>query len=119
MELLWFYIAIVLALSDILHGKLMWNVFSDFYVLFAGFLNEIFPSTLHVWVIHEILESIFNFVVLSILFLSLEIGILGGLIHLIIDISHALFMKNKNPIVHRALHFVIESLFFIMIYGYG
>ncbi|MDR2831213.1 MAG: hypothetical protein LBB45_09345 [Methanobrevibacter sp.] len=118
MELIWFYIAIILALSDILHGKLMWNVFNDPYVLFAGFVNEIVSSPVHGWIIHEILEAIFNIVVLSIIFLSLEIGILGGLVHLCIDITHTLFMKNKNPIVHRALHFAIESIFFILIYGF-
>lgn len=118
MELLWFYIAIILALSDIIHGKLMWNVFNDFYVVFAGFVNEIVSSPVHGWVIHEILEAIFNIFVLSIIFLSLEIGILGGLVHLSIDIAHTLFLKDKNPIIHRALHFVIESLFFILIYGF-
>jgi hypothetical protein len=117
MELLWFEIVIVLTISDILHSKLMWNAFNDFYVIFAGFVNEIVSSPLQGWIIHEVLEAIFNMVLLSIIFLSLNVGILAGLIHFCIDISHSLFIKTKNPIVHRSLHFAIESIFFILIYG--
>jgi hypothetical protein len=118
MELLWFYIVIVLTISDILHSKLIWNAFNDFYVVFAGFVNEIVSSPLQGWIIHEAIEAIFNMLILSIIFLSLEIGILGGLIHFCIDISHTVLIKNKNPVLHRALHFVIESIFFICIYGF-
>jgi len=30
MEILWFYIAVILAISDEVHSKLFWNIFADF-----------------------------------------------------------------------------------------
>ncbi|MDR1721702.1 MAG: hypothetical protein LBR24_01475 [Methanobrevibacter sp.] len=118
MELLWFYIAIVLAISDIIHDKLMWNVINDFYVLFAGFINEVVSSPIQAWIVHESIEAFFHFVVLSLVFFSLEIGILAALIHLFIDMFHTLFTEGMNTIEHRAFHFVVESLFFILIFGF-
>lgn len=67
--------------------------------------------------VHEILEAIFHFILLSLLFLSLEIGILAALIHLLIDIYHEIAGLEMNWLQHRALHFTIESLFFIMVLG--
>jgi hypothetical protein len=118
MGLLWFYIVIVLTISDIIHSKLIWNIFSDFYIVFAGFVNESVSSPFQGWIIHEVLEAFFNMIVLSIIFLSLNIGVLAALIHLCIDLSHTVLIKTKNPYVHRALHFAIESIFFICIYGF-
>ena len=91
MELLWFYIAIVLAISDIVHGQLTWNIF---------------------------LEAVFHFIILSLVFLNIEIGFLAALIHLTIDLTHSIFIRNMSTIEHRAMHFVIESLFFIIIFGF-
>nr|WP_304170543.1 hypothetical protein [Methanobrevibacter smithii] len=55
---------------------------------------------------------------MSIVFLNLEIGILAAFIHFVIDVSHTLLISSHmNELEHRSLHFVIESLFFIAIYG--
>ncbi|MDR0900789.1 MAG: hypothetical protein LBM26_03930 [Methanobrevibacter sp.] len=117
MELLWFYIAIVLAISDEIHSLLMWSFLGDFYTIFAGLVTEIVPSKLQSWIVHEVIESIFHFILLSLVFFSVEIGILAALIHLVIDLGHSLTMNQMNWVEHRALHFVIESLFFIGIFG--
>ncbi|MGL4669774.1 MAG: hypothetical protein ACRCVG_04170 [Methanobacteriaceae archaeon] len=119
MELLWFYVAIVLAMSDELHTILMWKIFDDFYIVFGGLLKETFDSNIQTWLIHEGLESAFHFIILSIVFLSPIIGILGALVHFTIDAVHSLKMKNMNWLEHRSLHFVIESIFFILIFGLG
>jgi hypothetical protein len=63
------------------------------------------------------MEAGFHFIVLSIVFLNPTIGILAALIHFVIDITHTILIRNMGEIEHRALHFVIESLFFIAIYG--
>lgn len=118
MELLWFYIAIVLAISDEIHSKIMWSVLNNFYIIFGGLINKIVSSNLHVWLVHEGLEAIFHFIILSIVFFSLEIGFLAGLIHFIIDVVHSLTIKHMTHLEHRALHFTFESLFFICIYGF-
>lgn len=117
MELLWFYIAIVLAISDEIHSKIMWSVLNDFYVIFGGLINKIVYSNLQAWLIHEGLEAIFHFIVLSLVFFSLEIGILAALIHFIIDVVHSLTIKRMTNLEHRALHFTFESLFFMFIFG--
>jgi hypothetical protein len=117
MEILWFYIAVVLAISDEIHSKIFWSVFADFYILLAGILKEIFHSNITLWIVHEGMEAIFHFILLSLLFLSLEIGLLAALIHLLVDLLHEIFVSELNWLQHRALHFVIESLFFIIIFA--
>lgn len=118
MELLWFYIAIVLAISDTIHTVIMWRVFNDFYIILGGLIQKTVNSTWTTWVIHELMEAAFHFIIVSIVFLSLEIGILAAFIHFVIDVSHTLFFKNHmNEVEHRSLHFVVESLFFMAIYG--
>lgn len=115
MELLWFYIAVVLAISDEIHSVILWNVFSDFYILLAGILREILKTNLALWIIHEGMEAVFHFVLLSILFLSIEIGFLAALIHFLADLCHELSGREFIWLEHRAFHFVIESIFFIII----
>jgi hypothetical protein len=117
MILLWFYISIVLAISDEIHSKIMWNLLNDFYILFGGMINKIVSSNLQGWLIHEGLEAVFHFIILSIVFISIEIGILAALTHLVIDLVHSLAIKEMNTIEHRALHFVFESLFFICVFS--
>ncbi|NYB52330.1 MAG: hypothetical protein HVN35_07230 [Methanobacteriaceae archaeon] len=117
MEMLWFYIAVILAISDEVHGQIFWKLFFDFYVLLAGLIKKIVGSTITMWIVHELLEAIFHFILLSILFLSLEIGILAAAIHLVIDLYHEAVGLEMNWLQHRALHFTVESLFFIMILG--
>ena len=117
MELLWFYIAIVLVISDEIHSKIMWSVLNDFYIIFGGLIHKIVYSNLQVWLIHEGLEAFFHFIFLSIVFFSLEIGILAALVHFVIDVVHSLTIKHMTNLEHRTLHFTLESLFFILIYG--
>ena len=117
MELLWFYIAIVLAISDVLHTTLMWKVFNNFYILLGGLIDQTVHSTWQTWVVHELMEAGFHFIIISIVFLNPVIGILAALIHFVIDVTHTIFIRNMGEIEHRALHFVIESLFFMLIYG--
>lgn len=117
MEITWFYIAVVLAISDELHSKLLWSIFADFYILLLGTLRENISSTIRLWVVHECMEAVFHFVVLSILFLSVEVGILGALIHLVIDFYHELAGLDLKWLQHRALHFTVESLFFILFFS--
>ncbi|MGC9518008.1 MAG: hypothetical protein ACP5C3_09990 [Methanomicrobiales archaeon] len=114
MELLWFYVAVVLAISDEVHTFLFWNVFADFYILLGGIIKETVASNIKLWLVHEILESIFHFVVLSVVFFSLEIGVLGALIHMVIDLYHELSGIKWTHLQHRALHFTIESIFFML-----
>lgn len=117
MELLWFYIAIALAITDEIHGRIMWNLISDFYVIFGGLLKTTLSSVMQTWFVHELLEAVFHFIILSIVFFSFKIGFLAALIHFLIDITHSLAIKDMPWLEHRALHFVIESLFFIAIFG--
>jgi len=117
MELLWFYIAITLAISDEIYSLIMWNFLHDFYIIFGGLIQEMVYSNLQAWLVHEGLESLFHCILLSIIFLSLEIGILAGLVHFIIDVTHSLTRKHIPHLEHRSLHFVTESLFFILIFG--
>ena len=116
MELLWFYIAVVLAISDELHSKIMWNILTDFYILLGGIIKRNVASNIRLWIIHEGLEGIFHFIVLSIVFLSIEIGILAALIHMVVDIYHELAGLKMTHLQHRALHFSTESIFFIVIF---
>ncbi|MDR0912948.1 MAG: hypothetical protein LBM96_10150 [Methanobrevibacter sp.] len=125
MECLWFLIAIVLIISDELHSFLMWNLFNDFYIVFAGIIKSHVNTTLQAWIIHEGIEAIFHFIILTFVFsivllnpiTGLIIGFIGGLVHFIIDLYHSFYASNMNSIEHRALHFVIESLVFILIFG--
>ena len=95
----------------------MWSIFADFYILLAGIIKRNVASNLRLWIIHEGLEAVFHFIVLSIVFLSLEIGILAALIHMVVDIYHELAGLKMNHLQHRALHFVTESIFFIFIFA--
>lgn len=117
MELLWFYIAIMLAISDEIHSLLMWNFLRDFYTIFGGLVQEMVYSNLQTWLVHEGLEALFHTILLSIVFFSLEIGILAGLVHFVIDVVHSLTIKHMVHLEHRALHFVLESLFFMFVFG--
>ncbi|MBR0473142.1 MAG: hypothetical protein IJI98_10660 [Methanosphaera sp.] len=114
MNLEWFYIAIVLACSDMLHG-IIWHTFSDFYIILGEIIHNNVKSPFITWIIHEILEAIFHFIILSLVFQSLTIGILAGTIHFLIDVFHNYFEIEMNSIQHRSLHFVIESIFFMII----
>ncbi|RBQ22732.1 hypothetical protein ALNOE001_15730 [Candidatus Methanobinarius endosymbioticus] len=117
MELLWFYIAVMLAISDEIHSFLMWNFLCDFYIIFGGLVQEMVYSNLQAWLVHEGLEALFHFVVMSVVFFSIEIGFLAGLVHFIIDVVHSLTIKSMGRLEHRSLHFVIESIFFICLFG--
>lgn len=117
MELLWFYIAVTLAISDEIHSLILWRVFADFYILLAGILREILGTNLALWIVHEGLEAVFHFIVLSLLFLSLEIGFLAALVHFMVDFLHELFGLKTTWLEHRALHFVIESFFFMGLFA--
>ena len=117
MHLIWFYVAIVLAISDILHITLMWKVLNDFYILLGGIIQQSTHSTWQTWLVHEIMEVGFHFIILSIVFLNPIIGIQAALIHFVIDVTHTVYIRDMGEIEHRALHFTIESLFFILIYG--
>lgn len=118
MELIWFYVAIVLAISDILHTTLMWKIFNNFYIVLGGLIyKSVENSPWKTWVVHELMEAAFHFVVLSIIFLSPTIGIIAALTHFIIDVCHTVLIGHMGEIEHRALHFLIESFVFILIYG--
>ena len=117
MELLWFYVAIVLAISDVLHTQLMWKVLNNFYIILGGLIQQTTKTTWQTWLAHEIMEAGFHFIIVSIVFLNPVVGILAALIHFVIDVTHTIFIRNMSEISHRALHFVIESLFFILLFG--
>jgi hypothetical protein len=117
MELIWFYVAVVLAISDEIHSKVFWGIVFDFYVLLGGLIKKIVGSNIQLWLFHEGMEAIFHFIVLSLVFVNIEIGILGALIHLIVDVYHEFIGTDYGWLYHRALHFTIESVFFIMIFA--
>ena len=117
MGLLWFYVAVVLAIIDILHSTLMWKILNDFYIILGGLIQQSTKTTWQTWLIHEIMEAGFHFMILSIVFLNPIIGIQAALIHFTIDIIHTIFIRDMGELEHRAFHFLIESLFFIIIYG--
>ena len=117
MELLWFYVAIVLAMSDVLHTTLMWRIFNNFYIVLGGLIQQSTHSTWQTWLVHEIMEAVFHFIIISFVFLNPTIGILAALIHFVIDVTHTVFIRDMGEIEHRALHFVVESLFFILLFG--
>ena len=117
MNLLWFYVAIILAMSDILHTALMWKVLNNFYIILGGIIQQSTHSTSQTWVAHELMEAGFHFIIVSMVFLNPTIGLLAALIHFVIDVSHTILIRDMGEIEHRALHFLVESLFFILIYG--
>ncbi|MCK9150821.1 hypothetical protein [Methanobacterium alcaliphilum] len=117
MELMWFKIALVLAISDEIHSKVLWGVFFDFYVLLAGLIRKTVASNIQLWLVHEGMEAVFHFFVLSIVFLSWEIGLLAALIHMVVDIYHEIAGTEHGWLYHRALHFTVESIFFIMVFA--
>lgn len=117
MQILWFYIAVALAISDIIHSKLMWGLFFDFYIVLAGIIQTSLSSKVHVWLVHEVLEAIFHFIIISVVFLSPVIGLTAGLVHFVIDVSHTVAFPDIGEVEHRCLHFVIESLCFMLFFG--
>ncbi|MBQ6629634.1 MAG: hypothetical protein IJH65_12580 [Methanobrevibacter sp.] len=118
MQLLWFYIAIVLAISDEIHSKIVWGYVRDFYIVFGGILSSSLDSMLETWIIHEAMEAFFHFILLSIVFLSFKIGFLAALIHFLLDVSHSIVIRHMPWLPHRALHFTVESLFFMAVLGF-
>ena len=114
MNIEWFYIAIVLACSDIIHGVL-WHTLSDFYIIFGEIVYNIVQSPFVAWIVHEVLEAIFHLIVLSLVFQSITIGVLAATIHLILDLYHNFYNLKLTPLQHRALHFSIESIFFMIV----
>ncbi len=117
MEILWFYIAVVLAISDEIHSVIFWRVFADFYILLAGILRELVKTNLALWIVHEGMEAVFHFILLSILFLSLEIGVLAAIVHFLVDFFHELSGMKLRWLQHRSLHFVVESFIFIVLFS--
>lgn len=117
MEILWFYIAVVLAISDEIHSLILWRIFADFYILFAGILKEVLKTNLTLWIVHEGFEAVFHFILLSLIFLSVEIGVIAALVHFLIDLFHELSGWEMRWIQHRAFHFVVESAVFIVIFA--
>ena len=86
-------------------------------LILGGLIQQSTHSTWQTWLAHEIMEAGFHFVVISIVFLNPTVGILAALIHFVVDISHTILIRNMGELEHRALHFVVESLFFMLIYG--
>ncbi len=117
MNLTWFIIALFLAVSDEIHSTVMWKIFINFYIILGGLIKEIVGSPIQMWLIHEGIEAVFHFIILSIIFLSFEIGFLAALIHFILDVYHELSDIDYGWLHHRAFHFTIESLFFILIFN--
>ena len=117
MELLWFYIAVILAISDEVHSQIFWKMFFDFYVLLAGVIQRTVGSNIRLWMVHELMEAVFHFVLLSLLFISLEIGFLAAAVHLVLDLYHEAAGLQMTWLQHRAFHFTFESLFFILLYA--
>ena len=66
MELLWFYVAVVLAISDVLHTQVMWKLFNNYYILLGGLIKETVHTPFRTWLVHEIMEAIFHFIVITI-----------------------------------------------------
>jgi hypothetical protein len=117
MDLIWFYIAVALAVSDEIHSLILWRVFADFYVLLAGILWEILQTNIALWIVHEGIEATFHFILLSIIFFSVEIGFIAAVVHLIVDLLQELSGIKNGWLQHRAFHFVIESAVFILIFS--
>ena len=117
MHLLWFYVAIALAISDEVHSRLVWDYVRDFYIIFGGLISSALDSVMETWIVHETLEAFFHFIFISCVFFSFKVGFLAALIHFLLDVGHSIVIRHMPWLPHRALHFVIESLFFIIIFG--
>ncbi|MBR4396841.1 MAG: hypothetical protein IK021_00250 [Methanobrevibacter sp.] len=117
MELLWFYVAIALAISDEIHTRLVWDYVRDFYIIFGGLISSALDDVMETWIVHEALEALFHFIFISCVFFSLKVGFLAALIHFLLDVSHSIVIRHMPWLPHRALHFVFESLFFIAVFG--
>ena len=111
MHLLWFYVAIALAISDEVHSRLVWDYVRDFYIIFGGIISSALDSVMETWIVHEALEALFHFIFVSC------VGFLAALIHFLLDVSHSIAIRHMPWLPHRALHFVFESLFFIAVFG--
>lgn len=61
MELLWFYVAIVLAISDTIHTQIVWKIFNKFYLILGGIINNSVNAPWKTWIIHELMEAGFHF----------------------------------------------------------
>ena len=55
MHLLWFYVAIALAISDEVHSRLVWDYVRDFYIIFGGVVSSAVDSVMEAWIVHEAL----------------------------------------------------------------
>ena len=99
MELIWFYVAIVLAISDTIHTQIVWKIFNKFYLILGGIINNSVNAPWKTWIIHELMEAGFHFIFVSIAFLNLEIGILAAFIHFVIDVSHTLLISSHTQII--------------------
>ena len=117
MQLLWFYVAIALAISDELHSRIVWDYVRDFYIIFGGLISSALDSVMETWIVHEALEAFFHFIFISCVFFSFKVGFLAALIHFLLDVSHSIAIRHMPLLPHRALHFVIECLFFIAVFG--
>ncbi len=62
MELLWFYVAIVLAISDTIHTQIVWKIFNKFYLILGGIINNSVNAPWKTWIIHELMEAGFHFI---------------------------------------------------------
>ena len=65
MQLLWFYVAIALAISDEVHSRLVWDYVRDFYIIFGGVVSSSLDSVMEAWIVHEALEALFHFIFVS------------------------------------------------------
>ena len=61
MNLLWFWIAVALAISDEIHSRIVWKIGQNFYIIFAGVIDKTMASIIQAWIVHEVLEAIFHF----------------------------------------------------------
>ena len=104
-------------ISDVLHTTIVWKVLNNFYIVLGGLIQQSTKTTWQTWLSHEAMEAGFHFIVVSIVFLNPIIGIQAALIHFVIDVTHTILIRDMGELEHRALHFVIESLFFMLIYG--
>ena len=55
MNLLWFWIAVALAISDEIHSRIVWKIGQNFYIIFAGVIDKTMASIIQAWIVHEVL----------------------------------------------------------------
>ncbi len=108
--MLWLLVAITLNITDLLHEHIFWKKFEPYYLVF-GSLLRIRLNPIGLWFVHELIESIFHFFIISILFFSFTIGFLAAMIHLALDAYHTLFIHRISDKTHRLLHFSLEAIF--------